>query len=48
MAVSDNTLVLLSVLICVSTCGKPDVWDGAAAYLVKQSETERVVGCDTK
>lgn len=35
MAINDNVLVLLVILLCVSTCGKPDIWDGATNYLIK-------------
>lgn len=40
MAISDNVLILLLVLISVSTCGNPDVWDGAVTYLMKQERLE--------
>lgn len=31
---SDNLFVLMIVLLCMSTCGKPDLWDGATNYLM--------------
>lgn len=38
MSISDNTLILLLVLISVSTCGSPDLWDGATEYLMNANK----------
>ncbi len=37
---NDNAVFILLILICLSTCGKPDLWDATIIHLTKQECVE--------
>ena len=42
---SETTFWFLTILLCLSTCGDPDLWDAGTSYLMKENKTKEVASC---